>query len=186
MAFAIALACAAIALENAAELSRRSAFFRRHLELLNARISHLHSEAADAQRRLAAIGADPLADANVNRVLSAPDVVLVRLTPAADSHASGLLAISRQAGAAILEVAGLSVGSGQTSVMWWLLAEGPAVMAVTFNPAANGRLSLAVRMPPHGARIAGALITLEPERSFGKPDGKIMFKGMLPQPQVLS
>jgi hypothetical protein len=186
MAVAIALGCAAIALETASELSSRSGNFHRRLELLGSRISRLRTEAADAERQVAAMHAEQLARANVNRVLSAPDVVVLRLTPGAGSNARGLVAVSRQAGDAFVEVAGLSPPAGHTSVMWWLLAQGPPAKAAEFDPAADGRLSLTIQMPPRGARIAGAIITLGPGKSPEQPDSRIILKGLLPRPQVLS
>src|SRR5438309_8049151 len=54
MALAIALGCAAVALDTASELSSRSTFFHHRLELLRGRISELRTEAADAERHLAA------------------------------------------------------------------------------------------------------------------------------------
>jgi hypothetical protein len=185
MTVAIALGCAAIALETASELSLRSANFHRRIELLGSRMARLRTEAADAERELAAMHAERLARANVNRVLSAPDVMVLRLRPGAGTNARGLAAISRQAGGAIIEVAGLWAVPGHTSVMWWLMAQGPPAKAAEFDPGGDGRLSLAIQMPPRSARIAGAIITLEPSKSPDKPDGTIMLKGMLPRPQVL-
>jgi Anti-sigma-K factor rskA len=186
MAVAIALGCAAIALETTSELSSRSANFHRRLELLGSRMARLRTEAADAERELAAMRAERLARADVNRVLSAPDVMVLRLTPGAGSNARGLAMISRQAGGAIIEVAGLSAAAGHTAAIWWLMAQGPPAKAAEFNPGADGRLSLAIQMPPRGARIAGAIITLEPGKSPDKHRSRIMLKGMLPRPQVLS
>ncbi|MBV8359068.1 MAG: anti-sigma factor [Deltaproteobacteria bacterium] len=186
MAVAIAFGCAAIALETASELSSRSANFHRRLELLGSRMARLRTEAADAERELAAVRAERLARADFNRVLSAPDVMVLRLTPSPGSNACGMTAISRWANGAFIEVAGLSAAAGHTSAMWWLMAQGPPAKAAEFNPGAGGRLSLAIPMPPRGARIAGAIITLEPKKPSDKPGGRIMLKGMLPKPQVLS
>jgi hypothetical protein len=187
MAIAIALGCVAIALETATELSRRSAYFHQRLEFLDERIARLRSETADAERQFtAALRAAQLAHANVNRVLSAPDLVLLRLAPGADRNARGLVAISRQTGDAILEVSGLTGGAGHATVMWWLLAKRPPVRAAAFYPDADGRRSLTVQIPPRGAKIAGVVITLEPEKSPDKPNGKIMLRGLLPKPQFLS
>jgi Anti-sigma-K factor rskA len=177
MAVAMALGCAAVALETALDLSSRSASSRRRLELLGARISRLRSQAADAERQLAAMDAERTTRAGINHVLSATDVLVVRLTPGAGSHARGLLAISRQAGGAVLEIAGLP--AGETCVMWWTLTQGPPAKAAEFSPDAEGRLSLAVQLP-RGMRIAGAIVTLEP------PKGRIVLRGMLPMAKVLN
>jgi anti-sigma-K factor RskA len=186
MAIAIALGCAAVALETSSELSARSAALYRRLELLGSRIARLRTEAADAKRDLAAMRAEHSARASVNRVLSAPDVIVLRLAPSAGNNAHGLTAISKQEGAAIIEVAGLSAMAGHTSVMWWLPTHGAPVKAAEFDPDADGRLSLAIQMPPRGARITGVIITLERGKSASKPGGKILLKGVLPRPQVLS
>lgn len=184
MAVAIALGCAAVAIETAFDLSSRSASFHRRLELLGSRISRLRTQAADAERRLAAMRGERTTRANVDRVLSATDVVILRLTPGAGSNARGLLAISRQAGGAIIEIAGLPAAVGQTCAIWWLVAHGAPAKAAEFNPNADGRMSLAIELPPRGEMIAGAIVTLE----SGKPQSKggIMLKGVLPRPKVLS
>jgi hypothetical protein len=186
MAIAIALGCVAIALETTSELSSRSANFYHRLELLSSRIARLRTEAADAEGQLAAMRAERLARIRVNRILSAPDAMVLRLTPGAGSNASGLIAISKQAGAAIIEIRGLSAPAGHTSILWWLLAHGPPAKGAELDPGADGRLSRAIQIPPRGAKIAGVIMTLEPEKSPGKPGGRILLRGMLPRPQVLS
>ena len=183
---AIALGCAVIALEVASEVSSRSTLFRRRMELMRSRILELHDAAADAQRQLATMRSERLARANVNRVLSAADVTLLRLLPAAASGAHGLVAISRQAGGAIIEIAGLQTAAGRICVMWWLRAQEPPAKAAEINPDFDGRLSLALPMPPRGARITGVIITLEPGPPVGQPKGGILLKGLLPRPQGLS
>jgi hypothetical protein len=186
MAIAIALGCAAIALEMASELSSRSANFHRRLELLSSRIVRLHTEAANAERQLAAMNDERLARIRVNRVLSAPDVMVLRLTPGAGSKTHGLVAISRQEGDAIIEISGLSATAGHTSVLWWLLAHGPPAKGAELDPGADGWLSRAIQIPPRGTKIAGVIITLGSEKSPGKPGGRILLKSVLPRPQVLS
>jgi hypothetical protein len=180
MAIAIALGCAAVALETAFDLSSRSAVFHRRLELLNSRISRLRSQATDSERQLAALSAER----NINRVLSATDVVVLRLTPGVESNARGLLAISRQAGGAIIEVAGMRAAADQTYAIWWLLVQAPPARAAEFNPDAEGRRSLIVPLPPPGSTVAGVIVTLVSGKP--PPKGRIVLKVMLPTPKVLS
>jgi Anti-sigma-K factor rskA, C-terminal len=186
MAIAIALGCAAIALEMTSELSSRSANFHRRLQLLSLRSVRLHTEAANAERQLAAMRDERLARIKVNSVLSAPDVVVLRLMPGTGSNIHGLIAISRQEGAAIIEISGLSATPGHTSVLWWLLAHGPPAKGAEFGPSADGRLSRAIQIPPRGTRIVGVIVTLGSEKSPSKPGGRILLRGVLPSPQVLS
>jgi Anti-sigma-K factor rskA len=185
MAVAIALGCAAVASEIASELSSRTTFFHHRLQLLRSRISELRSEANDAERHLAAMHAEPAAGADTTRVLSAADVVVLRLRPSPASKAAGMAAISRRVGGAIIEISGLPAIVGQTYVAWWLLARGAPSKAAIFTPRADGSLSRAIEMPPPGASVAGAIVTLESQNAARQPDGKIILKGELPRPQVL-
>jgi Anti-sigma-K factor rskA len=186
MAVAIALGCAAVAMEMASELSSRTAFFHHRLELLHLRVSQLRTEADDAERHLAAMRAEPAARADLNRVLSAADVVVLRLRPSAGGEARGMAAVSREAGSAIIEIAGLPDAVGQSYVMWWILERGAPAKAGTLTPNADGRLSLTIPMPPKDAKVIGVIVTSERAKLIGQPDGKIMLKGELPRPEVLS
>jgi hypothetical protein len=185
MAVAIALGCAAVALETASELSSHSTFFHRRLELLHSRISELRTEADDAERHLAAMRAEQATRTKLDSLLSADDVVVLRLRPGPGSSARGIVAASRQVGSAIIEVAGLPAGAHQTYVMWWLSSQGSPRKAGELSPNADGRLSLAVQMPPRSAKIAGVIVTLEAGKAVARPYGKRMLKGELPTPEIL-
>jgi len=186
MAIAIALGCGAITLEIASELSSRSANFHHRLELLSSRIALLRAEAAEAERQLAATRAGRLTHTKANRVLSAPDMMVLRLTPGiAGNSAHGIIAISKQEGAAIIEISGLSAIDGKINVLWWLSARGPPIKGAEFDLGADGRLSRAIPMPPRGVKVAGVSITLEPLKPAGRPGGRVLLKGILPRPEVL-
>jgi hypothetical protein len=186
MTLAVALGYGALLLGIVAELSSSSAHLHSRLELQAAELARLRNEAANAEQQLAEIHAERRARDQVNRVLSAPDVRVLRLMAGKGSKARGLAAISRQEGGAVIELAGMAPLAGGTGVMWWLPAQGAPAKAAELAPGADGRLSLAIAMPPRGARIAGAIITLEFGKPRDKPYGKIMLKGVLPRPQVLS
>jgi hypothetical protein len=186
MALAVALGCAAVALEMASELSSRRTRFNRRVEVLRSRMSGLHTDVADAERQVAALRAEQHAGADVNRILAAKDLMVLDLRSGTQSRARGLVAISRKAGGAIIEVAGLPAAAGQTCVVWWLLAQGPPTKAAEFLPDITGRRSLSIEMPPRSARIAGAMITLEPKKPASPPGETIVLKGVLPSPQVLN
>jgi hypothetical protein len=141
----------------------------------------LRTEAADAHRRLAAIGSERNAYASVNRVLSAADVLVVRLGPGSASKASGLVAISREAGSAIVEIAGLPAPAGQTCVLWWITTRQLPIKAAEFSPDTDGRVSLAVAIPPKRAGITGAIVTLESSKPVDQPRGRVMLRGVWPK-----
>jgi hypothetical protein len=186
MGLAIALGSAAVALEIASNLSSRTTLFNHQVGLIRSRLSQLRVEATNAQRQLASLRAEQLTRATMNRVLSATDATIFRLTPGAGSSAHGLVAVSRQAGAAIVEIGGLPPKPGQTCVMWWMPAQGAGAKAAEFNPDSDGRVSLAVQMPPRSAPITGVIITREPGKPADQPKGSIILKAVLPEPQVLS
>jgi hypothetical protein len=169
MAIAIALGSLAVALEIASELSSRSTFFHHRMESIRSRIASLRAEQS--------------ASANISRVLSASDVVLLRLIPTAGSKAHGLIALSREAGGAFIEVGGLSIPAGHKCELWWLSVRGDAIRAIESDPEPDGHLSLAVPMPPGGTKIAGAIITLEPGKVATLPKGKVLLRGALLSPR---
>jgi Anti-sigma-K factor rskA len=186
MAIAIALGSAAVAMETTSELSSRTMFFHHRVELLLSRIAGLRAEAAEAERQLAALQAERINGASINRVLSANDVVTLRLTPGAGSNAHGLLALSRQAGAAIVEIAGLPRTDSRSCVIWWLLAKRPPIKAIELDLNADGWRSQAIPLPPHRERVNGVIVTLESGKPGNKPEGGILLKGVLPGTPMLS
>ena len=183
MAIAIALGCGAVTAELASELSSQTVLVRHRMQSIRARISQLRTEAAAAQQQLAN---ERTVGENLNRVLSAGDVILLPLIPQNGSSAHGTVAISRRAGGSIVEIAGLHTIHGQSCIMWWLPAHGAVSEAAVLRPDAEGRASLSVRMPPQGVRITGAIVTMEPGQSSGQGTGKTLLKGALTGPRILS
>jgi hypothetical protein len=186
MAIAIAFGWAAVASEIASNLSSHNRFLYHRIESLRAQISELRIEAVDAERRLATMRTELATGAEVNSVLSAPDLIVLPLRPPAGTDTRGLLAISKQAGTAIIELAGLPARTDKTCTIWWLLAEGAPLRAAELRPGPDGRLSSAIPMPTRAIRIAGAIITLEPGKPANQPKGRLVLRGVMPNPLVLS
>jgi hypothetical protein len=187
MALAIALGCAVVVIETASELSSSSSRYHRRLSLLGSRVSRMQTEIANAEQQLSAMRAEQAARTSMNRILSAPDAMLLRL--GSNPHAAtphGLVAVSKKAGNAMLEVVGLPSAADGAYVMWWLPSQGRPVKAVQFQPGADQRVSVIAEMPPRGARIAGVIITREAGKSTDKPVGVVMLEGELPRPRPLS
>jgi anti-sigma-K factor RskA len=185
MALAIAFGWAAVASEIASELSSRNTSLYRLVESLRSRISELRIEVIDAERRDAATRAELATSVEIDSVLSAPDLIVLRLRPPSGTSAHGLLAISKQTETAIVELAGMSTETDKACTLWWLLAQGDEVRANLLHPDAKGRLSSAISMPPRGIRIVGAIITLEPGKHTNKPKGRLVLEGALANPQIL-
>jgi len=186
MAAAIALGCALVALETASELSSTSTYFHHRLGLLGSRASLMRAQIEDVERELTAMKADRTARANLDRILAAPDAKLMRLRPAAARNAKGLILVSKQAGEAVCEVAGLPAAADRIYVMWWLPVRGEPAIAAQFQPRPDDHLSVVVQMPAHGTAIAGAIVTLEAAKPLTKPIGPVVLKGALPKPRALS
>jgi hypothetical protein len=161
MGLALALGSAAIVLEITAELSHRSAIYRHHIESMGSRISQLRKELTEAKRQNAAMNSAVLANAEINRVLSARDAVLLRWLPNSTINAHGLVAVSRKASSAVVEVGGLSVAPGRKILFWWMVDRGGFIKATALKPAPDGRGSFVIRMPTRAAELAGVMITLE-------------------------
>ena len=113
--------------------------------------------------------------------------MLLRLAPhPGATNPRGLVAISKEAGSAMLEVAGLPAAADHAYVMWWLPLQGEPAKAAQFASGADEHVSVMAQMPPRGTRIMGVMITLEAGKSLDKPVGAVMLKGELPKPRPLS
>jgi hypothetical protein len=180
MALAVAFGCAAVALETASELSSRSAFFYHRLQFLRARIAHLQAQTADADRYVAALPAERAGHADVNQVLSAGDATVIPLELSRSRDRRGMAVISRKVGDAIVEIAGLPPESGEaTYVMWWLPLGSQPIRAADLTPDPDGRVSLTVPISPRMANIGGVIVTLEPRKAVGGPNGPTILNGKL-------
>lgn len=143
-------------------------------------------QVSNEERQLVAMRAERAARESINRVLSAPDATLIRLVPAQPvGSTSGLVAISKKAGKAVLEVAGLPPVKGRNYVMWWMPSRGAPAKAVSFQTSPDERASVVLSMPPRGATINGATVTLEAENAAAQPTGEALLKGAIAKPRVL-
>jgi Anti-sigma-K factor rskA len=180
MAFAIALACVIVALEHASQLSSSSTHYHHRLRVLSARVAQIQTELADARRQLSVMRAEQDSRETMNRILQSRDAAVVPLgADVANHNTSGLIAISKNAGKAMLEVAGLPASPGNWYVMWWLPAGKPPVRAAQFRTDSDGRAAVRVQMPPVHQPILGSMITDERDGSPGQPSGQIVLKGAL-------
>ena len=180
MAFAIALACAVVALENASQFLSSSTHYHHRLQFLSSRIERMQTDLANAQQQLSAMRAERDLRESMNRILQSPDAVVLHLGGDAGSHnSSGLVAFSKNAGKAVLEVAGLPASPGNWYVMWWLPAGKPPVKAAQFRTDSDGRAAVRVQMPPAHQPIAGSMITDEHDGSPNQPSSQIVLKSAL-------
>jgi hypothetical protein len=179
MAFALAIACAIVAVESSFELFRRSDHYNHRLTYLASRVRQMRGEIASADRELASMRVEVAARDDLARVLAAPDARLIKLAPPdRASSASGLLAISKKLDHAVLQVSGLPQPARGSGYHLWLLGEkGETFHAAQFQPDAQGEAIVATQLPPHEASIAASEVTVEPATGSSKPTGAIQLKG---------
>jgi anti-sigma-K factor RskA len=179
MAFALAIACAIVAVESSFELFRRSDHYNHRLTYLASRVRQMRGEIASADRELASMRVEVAARDDLARVLAAPDAQLIKLTPPyRASSANGLVAISKKLDHAVLQVSGLPQpphGSGYH--LWLLVEKGEPLDAAQFQIDAQGGAIVATQMPPREASIEASEVTVEPATGLSKPTGAIQLQG---------
>jgi hypothetical protein len=171
MGLAFALACAIVALEFGAELSHRSQHYRNRISALSSRLKAMRGEVANADRELAEMRTAVVTRDELNRILAAPDVRLIRLIPAEHEHPTGtagnaprgLIVTSRRLGRAVFEVAGLTpLAAAQRYTLWWMIEKHGAVQAAQFMTVGDGRATVAAAMPAEKAAIEDCIVTAGP------------------------
>ena len=179
MAFALAIACAIVAIESSFELFRRSDHYNHRLTYLASRVRQMRGEVASADRELASMRVEVAARDDLARVLAAPDAQLIKLAPPNQaSSANGLVAISKKLNHAVLQVSSLPQpprGSGYH--LWLLVEKGEPFDAAQFQIDPQGEAIVATQLPPREASVAASEVTFEPTTGSSKPTGAIQLLG---------
>ena len=183
MALAIAIACMIVTLETSSELSYRSATYRRRVHQLSSRLERLRGEIATADQQLAAMRGNALVRDNLNRILAASDVRLIRLQPVdGGTKTSATIAMSRKLSCAVLEVQGLPpTPPGQIYRWWWTLERGTLVAAAEFQTRIDSPAMVPAQLPACGEAVAGAVVTVESVGAVEKPRGTVKLKSAPPK-----
>jgi hypothetical protein len=179
MAFAVAIACAIIAVESSFELFRRSDHYNHRLTYLASRVRQMRGEVASADRELASMRVEVAARDDMARVLAAPDAQLIKLAPPdRASSANGLIAISKKLDHAVLQVTGLPQPPHGAGYHLWLIVEkGEPLDAAQFQIDSQGGAIVAAQLPPREASVAASEVTVEPASGSSKPTGAIQLQG---------
>lgn len=171
MGLAFALACAIVAMEFGAELSHRSQHYRNRISSLSSRLKAMRGEVETADRELAEMRTAVVTRDELNKILAAPDVRLIRLIPADHEHPAGtsnsasrgLIVTSRHLGRAVFEVAGLTpLAADQRYTLWWMVDKHGAFKAAQFVTSSDGRATVAAAMPAEKAAIEECIVTAGP------------------------
>jgi Anti-sigma-K factor rskA, C-terminal len=176
MGFTLALGALIVAAEFSSTLIHRTHSMTRRIARLNAETKRLKSRVSAADQKLAAMRAAAADDAALKRILVAPDLRLIKLTPSGPAPgaagASAVIAISDASKSAILQTSGLAPSpDGRVYRLWWLPRRGAPVAAGQFPAAAGGAATVSVAPPPKGA-VAAVIFAQEasaPSAPVGAP-----------------
>jgi hypothetical protein len=187
MAIAVALACAAVALETSSELFHRNAYYHRRLLRLLGHIHQMRGQIDSVDRELAGMRDEDAADGRLPLILAASDVRLFRLSPPRNLDGKGFVAISRKVASAVIEVCDLPPpAAGQHYTLWWTFDRHAPVKAAQFRTAADGRSATVAKLPPIDSDRTAALVTVEHGDAAAVPAGEVKLRGSASRPLTRS
>jgi hypothetical protein len=187
MGFALAIAAVIVAAEFSAALIHRTHWMSRRIAHLKVESRHLKSRIGVAEQKLAAMRAAGARAGALKRILTAPDLRLVRLSPPAAAKpppstaghaepatpaapASAVIAISDAQKLAVLQTDGLAPSpEGRVYRVWWMPRRGAAIAAGQFRAGAGGDATVTIALPPKGG--ASAALYEEGASAIGTPAG---------------
>lgn len=191
MSVAVVIASLIVTLELAAQKARLNNYVNRRVAALNATVRTLRRQTAVEQRKLGSERERATVGEVFEKILFAPDIRIIKLAAPADKEkekdkspagagasepASGRLAMSESAGAAMLEAKGLkATGDFEVYRIWWMPKRGVPVWAADFIVGDDGAATVPVDLPP--GRERELLVTLENESYSEAPGGPIALEG---------
>lgn len=189
MAVTLALAAVIVLGEFTELLTHRTVHYAHRVAALNAAVQQLKRRVTSAERRNTNAIERDSADEVLKRVVAASDLRTIKLAgspaakpsgknEAAGQSVSGTLAISSHQVAAVLQVVGLETGSAGTIYrVWWQEKRRPETLAAEFKPAADGKATVPMQVPPRSASMV--LITCEAGTDGARPSGPVVLKGRI-------
>jgi len=180
MAIAIAIASLIVTIEISKALSRRTYYLNRRVAALNTTVRTLKKQTTVVQRKLGSERERATVGETFEKILFAPDLRTLKLSPPTKSSASGILAMSESANAAMLEASGLAPsGDSEVYRIWWVPKHGAAVWAADFLVGDDRSATVPVDLPPRGQRAPTIEITLQDEAYAEDPWGPVALRGHL-------
>jgi hypothetical protein len=175
MAIAVGLGSAMVAIEIATELAHRTHAMNRRIERLNDAVRTLRRTQSATQRKLGRARLQASEGELIGKILFAPDLKITRLVGAAGgtAGATGVLAMSESAGAAMVGVSGLKPSDdGNVYRIWYLPRRGIARWIDDFLVGDDGKAMVAIELPQISTKGAIA-ITLESQDYAESPSGPV-------------
>jgi hypothetical protein len=175
MALAIGLGSAMVAIEIASELAYRTHAMNHRIAHLNEAVRTLKRAESATQRKLGSARLQASEGEVIGKILFAPDLKITRLvaTPAGAAGASGVIAMSESAGAAMVGVTGLRPSDDSNVYrIWYLPRRGIARWIDDFLVGDDGKATLAIELPQISSKGVIA-ITLESQDYAEEPSGPV-------------
>jgi hypothetical protein len=182
MALALTLASSIVTIEMSKALALRTNYYNRRVSALNTTVRTLKKQTSVVQRKLGSERERATVGETFEKILFAPDLRTIKLAPADKSKASGILAMSESADAAMLEANGLKPsGDQEVYRIWWVPKRGAALWAADFLVGDDGTATVPVDLPPARHRAPTIEVTLQDEAYADDPWGPVALRGHLGQ-----
>jgi hypothetical protein len=175
MALAVGLGSAMVAIEIASELAYRTHAMNRRIAHLNEAVRILKRAESATQRKLGSARLQASEGELIGRILFAPDLKITRLvsTPGSAAGATGVIAMSESAGAAMVGVTGLKPSDDSNVYrIWYLPRRGIARWIDDFLVGDDGKATIAIELPQISSKGVIA-ITLESQDYAEEPSGPV-------------
>jgi hypothetical protein len=175
MAIAIGLGSAFVAIEIASELAYRTHAMNRRVARLNDAVRTLRRTESATQRKLGSARLQASEGELIGRILFAPDLKITRLvaSPAGAPGATGVIAMSETAGAAMVGVTGLKPSNDSDVYrIWYIPRRGIARWIDDFLVGDDGKATVAIELPQISSKGVIA-ITLESQDYAEEPSGPV-------------
>ncbi len=182
MALAVGLGAAIVAVEIATELAQRTHAMNHRIARLNEIVRTLRRTQSATQRKLGSARLQATEGELIGKILFAPDLKITRLnrTSAGAAGASGVIAMSESAGAAMVGVTGLKPSDdGNVYRIWYLPRRGIARWIDDFLVGEDGKATVAIELPQISSRGVIA-ITLESQDYAESPSGPVALQSPPP------
>jgi hypothetical protein len=161
------------------QLHRVNETHRQELDVMDSRLGDLRAELSRARGEVDALEGVLGQRVQLEKILSAPDLRLIRLEPLTPAPGAGaIVAVSATNKTAVFQATGLpATPSGKTYELWWITKERGPVAAGLFQAEDGHPVVVLVALPPAAEHVLLSAVTLEAAGGVSKPAGAMYLKG---------
>ena len=163
MAFALAIASAAVTGEFSSALIERTRHFHFRMRELSSNISAMRTEIVRADREIEGMRTAAEVDDALKRIIAEPDSRVIRLeAPGRAIRPSGVIAFSPRLRRAAIDIDDLpALPDGGAYVVWWTCGKHAALRATELNRLSADQAATVIALPAGDKIIEGAIVTAE-------------------------